>query len=372
MLSFSFPAPVVTFVAFWLHGYAFAFGEHSNFIGTQFFLSLDNTDLVHFFFNYVRCAVATTVALGTASERTEPVGYLMSAYVFSGFVYPVACHWVWDQQGIFNPQSTLYPSHDYAGSGMIFVLGGTAAVVSLRAIGPRAGHKKPHFKKRTGNPTMMAMGAFLQLLGFLGLVLGAHPRILAAEEGQFLGLYAINLLLAAASGGLYGLFFQRIYQNNYDLDSLVGGSIAGMVAVCAGVDSYIPGLAVMCGTTASFFFFAARVLISRMQVDDPLNVIPVYLVPGLWGLVYAGLLSDQGTIGGKNEVFGNNSLVALILFLWAVLIMHPLLSFFMCFGILRVPLYIEKRGKMNPHWAAQGQDEMQTEHFCDWTETPEV
>ena len=77
---------VVTLLAFFLHGYAFAFGEHNAVIGTQFFLTLNKTNMVHFFFNYVRCAVATTLALGAANERTEPIGYLISAYVFSGIL----------------------------------------------------------------------------------------------------------------------------------------------------------------------------------------------------------------------------------------------------------------------------------------------
>nr|XP_015204813.1 PREDICTED: putative ammonium transporter 1 [Lepisosteus oculatus] len=74
----------ISLVAFWLHGYAFAFGEHNSFIGGQFFLTLDGTNMTHFFFNYVRCAVATTVALGAVNERTEPIGYLISGYVFAG------------------------------------------------------------------------------------------------------------------------------------------------------------------------------------------------------------------------------------------------------------------------------------------------
>lgn len=63
-------------LAFFLHGYAFAFGEHNAVIGTQFFLTLNKTNMVNFFFNYVRCAVATTLALGAANERTEPTSYL--------------------------------------------------------------------------------------------------------------------------------------------------------------------------------------------------------------------------------------------------------------------------------------------------------
>ncbi|CAB1353048.1 unnamed protein product, partial [Coregonus sp. 'balchen'] len=45
--------------------------------------------MVHFFFNYVRCA---------------------SFLAFSELIYPLACHCVWDQQGIFSQTSASYPS----------------------------------------------------------------------------------------------------------------------------------------------------------------------------------------------------------------------------------------------------------------------
>ncbi|XP_029555506.1 putative ammonium transporter 1 isoform X1 [Salmo trutta] len=334
----------VTLLAFFLHGYAFAFGEHNAVIGTQFFLTLNETNMVNFFFNYVRCAVATTLALGAANERTEPIGYLISAYVFSGIIYPLACHWVWDQQGIFSPTSTSYPSQDYAGSGVIFLLGGAAAAVSLRVIGSRAGRWSPHFKRTEHSQPMVVLGGCLQMLGFLGLVIGTHPRVLDADEGLLLGLGTVNLLHAATSGGLYGLMIQRIDKNYYDLDSMLSGAIAGMVAVCAGVDTYMPGVAVMCGATGSLLFIGFRRFLCAVKLDDPLNIVSGYLIPGAWGLMLAGLFSDHGALGGHIQVLGNNCIVALVLFFWAVAIMYPLLSILMCFGVLRVPRFMEKQG----------------------------
>lgn len=334
----------VTLIAWWLHGYAFAFGQNNAVIGTQFFLTLDNTNLVHFLFNYMRCSVATTLALGAVNERTEPIGYLMSAYVFSGLVYPLACHWVWDEQGIFYPTSTSNRAQDYAGCGVIFLLGGTVAAVSLRVIGPRIGRWSPHFKQKQTNPLMMSLGGCLQILGFLGLVLGSHPQLFDHEEGQLLGLCCLNLLLAAASGGLYGVIIQRIQFSYYDLDSLLCGAIAGMVSVCAGVDSYIPGIAVMAGATGSLSFLATRFIFNFSQKDDPMNIVASYLVPSIWGLLFAGFFSYEGILGGNSDVLANNCIMAAVLFLWAWAIMYPLMSIFMCFGVLRVPGVMEKRG----------------------------
>ncbi|KAM6985003.1 putative ammonium transporter 1 [Aplochiton taeniatus] len=334
----------VTLVAYWLHGYAFAFGQHNSVIGTKFFLSLDQTNMVHFFFNYVRCTVATTLALGAVNERTEPIGYIMSAYVFSGLVYPLACHWVWDSDGIFHPLSSSYPTQDYAGSGVIFLLGGTAGAVALRVIGQRTGRWSPNFRQREYNPSLMVLGSCLQLVGFLGLVLGSHQQLFEPGEGQLLGLKCLNLLLAAASGGLYSLIIERLQHHYYSLESLLSGAIAGMVAVCAGVDTYIPGIAVLCGATGALFFKAFQFLFVVIKTDDTMNVISAYLTPGAWGLVFAGLFSDQGTLSGNAHVLENNFLIVVILLLWGIAVMYPLLSFFMCIGVLRVPRFMEKQG----------------------------
>ncbi|XP_010869501.1 ammonium transporter 1 member 3 isoform X2 [Esox lucius] len=334
---------IITLVAFFTHGYAFAFGGGNSFIGLQYFLILDKTNVVHFFFNYVRCAVATTLALGAVNERTEPIGYLIAAYVFSGLIYPLACHWIWDQQGIFSPTSTSSPAQDHAGSGVIFLLGGATAAVSLYIIGPRDGRWSSHFKRKAHVQSMVVLGGGLQMLGFFGLAMGAHPRLLGAEGGQLLGRAVVNLLHSASSGGLYGLILQRFDKNYYDLDSMSSGAIAGMVAVGAGLDTYTPGLAVMCGVTASLFFFAVRRLLCAIKVDDSLNIIPGYLVPGAWGLIYAGFFSDGGLIGGHPQVLTNNLIVMLVLLLWAV-VMYPVLSMLMCFGLLRVPQFVEKQG----------------------------
>ncbi|XP_046876744.1 putative ammonium transporter 1 [Hypomesus transpacificus] len=334
----------VTLVAWWLHGYAFAFGQNNSVIGAQFFLTLDNTNLVHFLFNYMRCSVATTLALGAANERMEPIGHLMSAYVFAGLVYPLACHWVWDEQGIFYSASTSYATQDYAGSGVIFLVGGAAAAVSLRVIGPRARRWSIHFRQRRHSPAILVLGGCLQLVGFLGLVLGSHPQLFNPDEGQMLGLCWLNLLLAASSGGLYCMVIHCIHFNYYDLDSLLYGAIAGMVSVCAGVDSYIPGVAVMAGTTGSLFYLAVRFLMAKIQMDDPLNIVSCYLAPGIWGLLHAGLLSENGALGGRSWMLGNNCLAVVVLVLWVVLIMYPLQSLFMCLGVFRVPRILEKQG----------------------------
>lgn len=53
----------------------------------------------------------------------------------AGFVYPVASHWAWAQQGWLKNLGYM----DLGGSGVVHALGGTCALVAAIFLGPRIG-----------------------------------------------------------------------------------------------------------------------------------------------------------------------------------------------------------------------------------------
>ncbi|XP_058852603.1 putative ammonium transporter 1 [Acipenser ruthenus] len=170
--------------------------------------------------------------------------------------------------------TTLYsPPQDYGGSGVVFLVGGTVALVACYVIGARIDRWTPTFKQREHNLPLAALGASMQMMGFIGFIIGARYQITAPGEGQLAALCVLNILLAGASSGLYGLILQRLLKSYYDVDCFINTTIAGMVTVCAGANSYIPGISVMCGATSSFFYFIMEWLVLRNKIDDPLHVI---------------------------------------------------------------------------------------------------
>ena len=70
--------------------------------------------------------------------------YLAYSILLTGWVYPPVSHWAWDMAG-WLAQTGYYK--DFAGSGVVHILGATGTFIGCCFIGPRMGR----FDKR-GEP----------------------------------------------------------------------------------------------------------------------------------------------------------------------------------------------------------------------------
>src|SRR4051812_30456017 len=97
-------------LCFWAVGFAFAFGDGNEIIGTSgFFLAGSNVSadfpLINladgsitvetlWFFQFVFCAVSLAIVWGTTLERVKFGVYVIYAIVFSALIYPIGAHWI--------------------------------------------------------------------------------------------------------------------------------------------------------------------------------------------------------------------------------------------------------------------------------------
>lgn len=147
-------------IAFWVCGYAFAYGGDRDgetaktFVGNRGFF-LKNDDSIAFenwFFQFAFACALSSIVAGTIAERTQMKAYLLYSVVLVGFCYPVVAHAFWSTSGFLSPNSAdpLWGSGviDLAGSGPVHMVGGVTALASAIILGPRKGR----FHDENGNP----------------------------------------------------------------------------------------------------------------------------------------------------------------------------------------------------------------------------
>ncbi|MEZ5299022.1 MAG: hypothetical protein R2697_22890, partial [Ilumatobacteraceae bacterium] len=228
---------IVGITAWFATGYAFAFGGDGKWIGdSAFFLAGQDMTAIPegglsiattFFFQAVFAATAVTIASGAMAERTKFSAYLIFSTVMCALIYPVVVHWTWG--GGFITQDISFGDaiqySDFAGSGIVHMTGGIAALMGAWMLGPRIGKYGPDGRPRAipgHNIPFAIVGVFILWVGWFGFNPGSE---LLADE--FVSTVAVNTLLAAVAGGLTCAFTIWWKAGKPDLAMIGNGVLAG-------------------------------------------------------------------------------------------------------------------------------------------------
>ena len=142
-------------------------------------LSVGN-DEASWFFQMVFAATASTIVNGAVAERVQFRGYLIYSASFTGLLHPILSHWAWSGTGwLGNPPKSIHLPHgvrfhDFAGSAVVHVAGGVAALVGTIHVGARKGHFTKNNRGKMKAATSQrysvpfaVLGGFILFLGFL-------------------------------------------------------------------------------------------------------------------------------------------------------------------------------------------------------------
>jgi len=287
------------------------FGKDFGLFGTKgFFLSGVGYDAVVFtifLFQMVFMDTTATIPTGAMAERWTFKSFIVYGFFIAGIVYPLYANWVWGGGWLSQLGKNFGLGHgvlDFAGSSVVHMTGGVAALAGAIVLGPRIGKFKAD-----GTPNaipghhipMAVVGCFILAFGWFGFNAGST---LAAGDLR-IGVVATNTMLAGAAAGLSGMMYMWFRYGKPDISMSANALLAGLVAItapCAFVNSVS---AVIIGIVAGVLVCVSVFFVERnMKIDDPVGAISVHGVNGAWGIIALGLFAD-GTYGdGLNGVAG--------------------------------------------------------------------
>jgi Amt family ammonium transporter len=263
-----------------------------------------------FLFQMVFMDTTATIPTGAAAERWKFTSFVIFSFFISTIIYPVFANWVWGGGWLSALGANFGLGHghvDFAGSSVVHMTGGVAAIVLAKMIGPRAGKYRPDGSVHPIAPhsiPQVMLGTFILAFGWFGFNAGST---LSGMDTR-LAVVATNTMIASATGTFGAYLYVKFRFGKPDPSWLANGMLAGLVAItapCAFVSSWA---AALIGLIAGVLVVVAAVFIdTKLKIDDPVGASAVHGVNGAWGVLSLGLFAN-GTYGdGLNGVKGTVS-----------------------------------------------------------------
>lgn len=331
----NFMVYVIGMLGFWICGFAFMFGgvgqvsalgmvanlgnevtlhlfgKDFGIIGYKgFFLSGGTYDVsifTLFLFQMVFMDTTATIPTGAMAERWKFLAFCVYGFFISMLIYPIYGNWVWGGGWLAQLGSNFGLGHgavDFAGSGVVHMVGGVTALAGAIVLGPRIGKYK-----KDGTPNaipghhipMGIAGALILAFGWFGF----NPGSTLAGTDLRIGVIATNTMLASAGGALSATIYMWLRFGKPDPTMAVNGLLAGLVAITAPCAFVTAPSAVLIGLIAGVLVVLSVLFVDGvLKVDDPVGAVSVHGTCGAWGVLSLGLFAD-GTYGDKwNSVEG--------------------------------------------------------------------
>ncbi len=258
-------------------------------------------------FLFQMCFMDTTCTIptGAAAERWRFISFVIFSFAISTIIYPVYANWVWGGGWLSQMGANFGLGHghvDFAGSSVVHMTGGVAAIVLAKMIGPRAGKYTPDGKIRPIAPhsiPQVMLGTFILAFGWFGFNAGST---LSGMDSR-LAVVATNTMIASATGAFAAFAYVKVKWGKADPSWLANGMLAGLVAITAPCAFVSAWAAALIGAVAGVLVIVAAVFIdSKLKIDDPVGASAVHGVNGAWGILALGLFSNGVYGQGLNGI----------------------------------------------------------------------
>ncbi|WP_265264995.1 ammonium transporter [Spirulina subsalsa] len=332
-------------------GYALMFGaSQGGWWGNSYwFLHFDQTPFKSaiFLFQVMFCSTATTIVSGAIAERIHFSAYLLVACLISGCIYPLFGHWAWN--GLLDGQALGWLGKlgfvDFAGATVVHSMGGWVSLAALLVIGPRLGRFPAPGKSRKiqgSNLPLAVLGALILWFGWLGFN-GGSTFELSPKVPHIL----LNTILAGVAGMLVATALTWQRRKVPEVEMVINGSIAGLVAITAACNLVSAPLALVIGGTGAAVMVLVSSQLEQWQIDDAVDAVAVHGAAGFWGTLAVGLFGNPELIGtglSKGSQIAVQFFGASVALIWGFGITYIILKSINRYFPLRVNAEAEQAG----------------------------
>ncbi len=255
----------------------------------------DSAIFAMFLFQGVFMVAASNIPPGAFAERWNFKNFIAYGLWMGMFCYPIYGNWVWGGGWLAQLGVNFGLGHghvDFAGSSVVHMTGGVAALVGAWLLGARLGKFGPGGKPRPipgHNVTYVILGTFILAFGWFGF----NPGSTLAGADLHISIVAVNTMLASISGAIATMLVLYWRVGTPDPTMVCNGMLAGLVAItgpCAFVNSIA---AVFIGACAGVIVvFSVFFIEGKLKIDDPAGAISVHGVCGTFGILCVGLFAN--------------------------------------------------------------------------------
>ncbi|NER36246.1 MAG: ammonium transporter [Oscillatoria sp. SIO1A7] len=295
----------VSVTVFWLFGFALMFGaSQGGWIGSSnFFLGgeIAPDRFALFLFQAMFCSTATTIVSGATAERMKFGAYLLIAFLVSSLIYPLFGHWVWNHASSGSIAGWLGRMGfvDFAGASVVHSIGAWVSLAALLVLGPRSGRfsclSNPSLKQKTvsshkihgSDMPLAVLGVMLLWFGWLGFN-GGNTLALDDRVPQIM----VNTIISGVTGMIIAAAVSWQRNTVPEVEALLKGCLAGLVAITASCHAVSPLLAAIIGGLGSAIMMLVSYCLERWQIDDAVDAIAVHGGAGVWGTIAVALFGN--------------------------------------------------------------------------------
>merc|ERR1712167_35310 len=182
---------------------------------------------------------------------------------------------------------------DYAGSGVVHLVGGCLGLAGAIMVGARGKNDDGTLLSIPGhNQALCGLGVLILWFGWFGFNCGST----LAFDGNNASKVAVTTVLSPSAAAIVGIGLDYALTGFYHLPNALNCVLAGLVSITAGCPVVEDWAAIFVGALGALVYMGASKGMKAMGIDDPVDAVAVHGACGIWGCLAVGIFGKPSEI----------------------------------------------------------------------------